>query len=84
MSDEEGKLKKVRYLEYGQTICMLLTLLAFADIYSRIGDVEENCRLLEDRMILTRIRRSTPTQTLLNTSENDLFKHSLLEIKVSE
>lgn len=88
MSDEERNLKKVRYLEYCQTICMLLTLLAFGDIYSRISDVEINCRLMKDGMISKRVRRATASsssiQTLLNATNHEVLMHSLSKIKVSE
>lgn len=89
MSDEERNLKKVRYLEYCQTICMLLTLLAFGDIYSRISDVEINCRLMKDGIISKRVRRATASssssiQTLLNATNHEVLMHSLSKIKVSE
>lgn len=87
MSNGERSLKKVRYLEYCQTICMLLTLLAFADIYSRIGNVGLECQLMKDEINLRRIRRdivSPPSiQTLFNTSKHNVLMHSLSKIKVS-
>ncbi|VDO17698.1 unnamed protein product [Brugia timori] len=88
MSDDERNLKKVRYLEYCQTICILLTLLAFADIYSRIGEMKTNCWLIKDGIISRRNRRATASlhsvQTLLNTSKDEVLMHSLSKIKVSE
>ncbi|CAG9531304.1 unnamed protein product [Cercopithifilaria johnstoni] len=88
MSDEERNLKKVRYLEYCQTICMLLTLLAFADIYSRIDDAEKKCRLMKDQINLKRIRRdkvpSPSIQILLNALKYDILIYSLSIIKSNE
>ncbi|VDO36271.1 unnamed protein product [Onchocerca flexuosa] len=88
MSDEERDLKKIRYLEYCQAIYLLLTLLVFADVYSRIGDVETNCRLEKERMISKRVRRaiaSSPSiQTSLNASEHEVSIHSLSKIKGNE
>ncbi|KAM3722241.1 Gliomedin [Dirofilaria immitis] len=85
MSDEETNLKKVRYLEYCQMLCLLLTLLIFANIYSRIGDVETNCRLEKKRIISKRIRRATASsssiQTLLNATKDEVLIHSSIENK---
>ncbi|KAK6105126.1 Olfactomedin-like domain family protein [Brugia pahangi] len=87
MSDDERNLKKVRYLEYCQTICILLTLLAFADIYSRIGEMKTNCWLIKDGIISRRNRRATASlhsvQTLLNTSKDEVLMHSTLS-KIKE
>lgn len=66
---------------------MLLTLLAFADIYSRIGEIDIKCRLIKEQTNLKRVRRdsapSPPIQTLLNASKHgEILIRSLPETKV--
>lgn len=85
MTDEEKDLKKLRRLEYCQAACLLLTLLAFADVYSRIGELEASCWTDQTRTE-RRDRRAAapppPIRTLLNASKSDVLMHSLSKIKV--
>uniref|UniRef100_A0A915Q4L4 Uncharacterized protein n=1 Tax=Setaria digitata TaxID=48799 RepID=A0A915Q4L4_9BILA len=87
MSREEKDLKKIRQLEYCQMICLLLTLLAFANVYSRIAELETKCQLKNDQ-ISKRTRRAAPSllpvQTLLNASKHDVLMRPLSKIKANQ
>ncbi|VDK41816.1 unnamed protein product [Gongylonema pulchrum] len=87
MPPEEVELKKVRRLEYCEAFCLLLTLLAFADVYSRIGELELSC-WKEGSENGRRVRRAAapppPFRTMLNASKSDVLMSSLSKIKANE
>ncbi|VDM96151.1 unnamed protein product [Thelazia callipaeda] len=83
-SHEKHHLKLIRRIEYCQAICLLLTLLAFANVYSRIGLLEMQ---FKEEAFQKRFRRSfssTLSKSLLNSTNDDLLMHLFSKIEDSE